>query len=784
MSEKHSTLRMLSDLKPDTYEDTVVRRYLFYPDQTGQRVAEGGLRTRGNYKCNERLPLVSVITVTLNAAETLEQCIRSVLRQTYDNVEYIVVDGVSTDGTIELLKKYEYAIDYFISEPDDGLYQAMNKGISLATGDYILVLNADDWYVKTCTEELIKAKRYSSADFVSALAQYVDQQGEPVEIMRHMSYNDSVRIRMPLRHETMLIADHIYDRLGQYDETYRIISDYQYTIRLLEAGYTLYELQRPLLNFRNTGVSNANMSDLIAERIRLLKEIFPFLKDEEAWWFGDILKLVPEKLINLVNSYPDKPKLYDSLRMYYLDRKRTALAPLWRESNLNWPDLDNEVPLVSVILPVFNAQDTLQECVDSVLAQSLENIELICIDDRSSDNSRNILESYMHADPRIKYLKNKKNIGHGATRNRGIKAARGSYISFIDADDTIPPDALSSLYKTARKNNCDVVKGAYIHERIAFDDEGTKREIKTLCTDGEEIINTCVAETPRLLMTTEGHWSFLYSRDLIKLINYSTDLEVGEDGIFLIKALLRAEKISVINDIVYCYRSNANSAMSNFTYQKYMDALEWRWRAWHILKDAGRVEIGNHILQAYWSDYFFYNLVIDLNYDQIKIFLDKFRELFFETGTKFPTCKTSELIGEIFPLILEGEDEYVYSYLRLAKPIKVATWCSMDHGGAGIGSQRRVAALRRLGLDARIYSLVVKSQNSYVKRIIPENTEIDVANQDDVWKGVYEVAVDPARALPGYCSRELFSLTNSIIDFRDLENIFDNMDLIHLHWDA
>lgn len=105
----------------------------------------GGLRTRGIIKTSTpEHPLITVVTVVFNGEATLEQTIQSVVNQTYDNVEYIVVDGNSTDKTLEIIKKYEDEIDYWQSEPDKGIYDAMNKGIGLANGEWMIFIGADD----------------------------------------------------------------------------------------------------------------------------------------------------------------------------------------------------------------------------------------------------------------------------------------------------------------------------------------------------------------------------------------------------------------------------------------------------------------------------------------------------------------------------------------------------------------------------------------------------------------------------------------------------------------
>lgn len=112
---------------------------------------------------------------------------------------------------------------------------------------------------------------------------------------------------------------------------------------------------------------------------------------------------------------------------------------------------------VSVIIPVYNVEEYLKECLDSVINQTLKEIEIICIDDCSTDSSYSILEEYAKKDSRIVLIKNKENMGVGYNRNIGIKEAKGEYIGFIDSDDYISEDYYENLYNTAKKYNSDVV---------------------------------------------------------------------------------------------------------------------------------------------------------------------------------------------------------------------------------------------------------------------------------------------------------------------------------------
>lgn len=142
----YSTTRLLTKQEPFLEHSfyNQFKQALFLPESS-KRIAEGGLRREGYFKQSIiNKPLLSIVTVVFNGNKFLEETIQSVLNQTYDNVEYIIIDGGSTDGTLDIIKKYNRAIDYWISEADNGLSDALNKGFMLSTGEWLFYLNSDD----------------------------------------------------------------------------------------------------------------------------------------------------------------------------------------------------------------------------------------------------------------------------------------------------------------------------------------------------------------------------------------------------------------------------------------------------------------------------------------------------------------------------------------------------------------------------------------------------------------------------------------------------------------
>ena len=197
---------------------------------------EGGLRLRGiGKKSHPGRPLVSIITVVYNGEKHIEQTIKSVLEQSYRPVEYIVVDGGSTDGTIDIIAKYEDRIDYWISEPDKGIADAMNKGIRFSNGDLIAHLHADDCYSdpsvisSVCSEYL----RHPDALWVTGGLNIVDGGGNILQEIRvrKYSYRKLVRGNIIL-HPSTFVTQQAFQKAGVFNTEYRYAMDYDLWLRI------------------------------------------------------------------------------------------------------------------------------------------------------------------------------------------------------------------------------------------------------------------------------------------------------------------------------------------------------------------------------------------------------------------------------------------------------------------------------------------------------------------------------------------------------------------------
>ncbi len=221
----------------------------------------------------------SVITVCLNSGATVRQTIESVLRQTYRDIEYIIIDGGSTDGTLDIIK--EYVPQFcgrmkYVSEKDRGIYDAMNKAITLATGDVIGIINSDDWYESDAVERAAKCFEETEAEVVYGEMWLVDQNGKREYHTCHSTFPP---------HPGTFISREVYQKHGLFDLHYKIASDRDLLLRFMAEGVHFTRIDAILVNFRRTGISNRRILECAEETYEIDRKYFgrcPECMDRDA----------------------------------------------------------------------------------------------------------------------------------------------------------------------------------------------------------------------------------------------------------------------------------------------------------------------------------------------------------------------------------------------------------------------------------------------------------------------------------------------------------------------
>lgn len=202
---------------------------------------------------------ISIITITYNSAKTLSRALESVQGQTYKQIEHVIVDGASMDGTRELIEAYaaRYKNVRWVSEKDDGIYNAINKGIAMATGDVIGFLHSDDVFNSSDSiEQIAHAFERTDADIIYGDLQYC-RAGKVVRRWQSNAFHPrSLKYGWMPPHPTVYVRREVYQQVGSYDEWFRISADYDMILRLFKAGYKTHYIPSVLVSMETGGASN------------------------------------------------------------------------------------------------------------------------------------------------------------------------------------------------------------------------------------------------------------------------------------------------------------------------------------------------------------------------------------------------------------------------------------------------------------------------------------------------------------------------------------------------
>ena len=221
---------------------------------------------------------VSIITVCYNSEATIEHTIKSVLGQSYTNIEYILIDGKSTDGTLDIIGKYKNSITTIVSEPDKGMYDAINKGIQLCSGELVAILNADDFYIdENVISDVMSKIEEEKAESLYADLYYVEEKDTSKVVRNWVSgkYNRKSFLYgwMP-PHPSFFVRKRVYDQYGLFNLQLKSAADYELMLRFLyKNNVSTCYLQRPIVRMRIGGMSNVSLKN----RIKANKE------DRKAW---------------------------------------------------------------------------------------------------------------------------------------------------------------------------------------------------------------------------------------------------------------------------------------------------------------------------------------------------------------------------------------------------------------------------------------------------------------------------------------------------------------------
>jgi glycosyltransferase involved in cell wall biosynthesis len=243
-------------------------------------------------------PLITIITVCYNSEKTISETFDSVINQTFKNIEYIVIDGKSTDGTNKIIQEYESALRdntssfKYISEDDDGIYDAMNKGIKIATGSLIGILNSDDWYEPDACEQI--KNNYTPHSKYQVIYGTVKVIHNNIEI-RTLGTHHNYLGRATLQHQSSFVTKSTYDAYGMFDTGFKYCADYDFFLRVKDHVH-FKNIYVPIASFRTDGASDSVAAEL--ERLVLLKKYHMItMKQYYILYMASITKGIVKKAI-------------------------------------------------------------------------------------------------------------------------------------------------------------------------------------------------------------------------------------------------------------------------------------------------------------------------------------------------------------------------------------------------------------------------------------------------------------------------------------------------------
>lgn len=461
----------------------------------------------------------SVITVAFNARDLLETTILSVASQEDIEYEHIIIDGGSTDGTKELIDRYYKNFSKVVSEEDKGIYDAMNKGIALAEGDWINFMNAGDTFCSSQTLFNVEKSLEEDVDFVYGDRYRVSENGSK-RIEKALDI-DATQFREAVFHQSLFSRRSKAEQL--FHTGYSLAADYDFIVRNWASGAKFKKIELPISNFLEGGRSREHYSKAHLEAMHTL---YDNLTEENAWKKSDFFEhfvstnmgfYINAKLQQFKRNYPNfdvlahkdpSGNIYltsdtasDDVHLFlkrlnapfaalHAENQSSRIKRLLREGKsavkslthssagkVQNTSMDRQVPVrrtqtlssmkVTVVTVVYNAIELIERTLRSVISQNYEHMEYVVIDGKSSDGTSDVIKCYQDG---IDQYICESDSGIYNAMNKGIESATGDYILFMNAGDTFCSSDTISKVSRSMDGRADAIYG----DRTYIKKDGTK----------------------------------------------------------------------------------------------------------------------------------------------------------------------------------------------------------------------------------------------------------------------------------------------------------------------
>lgn len=555
--------------------------------------------------------IVSVIMPVYNAMPYLKEAVESVLNQDYKEIELICIDDGSTDNSYDFL--YEYAKKdsrlRILSQLNAGAGVARNYGMSVAKGEYLLFLDADDIFHPSLISSAINVARNNNADIVvyrfesfnmktgvkSACDYAFRKEYWNKSIINRSDNPDKILVSFNPCAWNKLFKKSFIITNNLFFQNNKRTNDLYFVSCAMSIANRIALLDKILVTYRIGNDKSSQSTNSVSELdfFKALMGVKRFLVEKglDKEVTGSFLSLCENTIIhNLKKSKDNGKAIYEYLQLHGLNELGIDI-----ESCLNLKRYLNKYRIldfnkkisevakvkavvlkeraiiedvkVSVVIPVYNVQEYLLDCLDSVCSQSLTDIEIIAVNDGSTDSSRDLLLSYQKREPRLTILE-QKNAGLSMARNNGQLLSRGKYIYFLDSDDIISQTALEELYNRAENDKLDVL----FFDAVTFFDNGIENNHQGYANYYERCNEYCIPRNGiQLLCDMQKNNEYrpsvplqFINREFYRKnhLSFNPGL-LYEDNLFTFKELLVAERSAHIKKKYYKRRLRSESIITS-----------------------------------------------------------------------------------------------------------------------------------------------------------------------------------------------------------------------------
>lgn len=536
-------------------------------------------------KTKNIIPLISIVVPIFNNEKELDKSLSSAIEQTYHNLEIICIDDGSVDNSTKIIDKY-CCVDpriKLLTQSSRGIAAARNIGIDRAQGEYVYFLELTDYLEPYAIEDLYNCFNVESdIDFSSSSVRFISTTGEEQKNTANNQPFEDIRDLMSIKSIPLDITSK--DCLFPFNKLYKTKLIKKHGLRFAEeldkgnealAWLWMYSMhcQKYCILEKKNHLCSTGITATDVVRNPNDANVIEFYKYMLLHTLGSANNLHIDALVNLLyaqfNSFIQKCNL-DSLtelsnaitgyknytESLALKNKCVELLVDIEKRKVDLTSRNGNLPFISVIIPVHNGEIHLRECLESITNQSLKNIQIICINDHSTDRTSDIINEMIAKDSRITIISNPQNIGAGASRNIGIKHACGEYISFVDSDDFISCNFLENMYFGAKREDADVCATPNL---IFYPSNAKKR---TGIKSNKSI--TTPLEKREIILSSGVACNKIYKKSFL-LKNHIEYFEnsYGEDNTIANLAVILANKIAVSNNSIYYHRINENSTIHN-----------------------------------------------------------------------------------------------------------------------------------------------------------------------------------------------------------------------------